>query len=155
MNVLLNCIFKLVSLARYLINHLSHPVMSYKFFSQFVAFNYYVIDRLINIPIFITAILLPVSFPINVNCDRNDSKSPQISVSLFSIQADIYNTVSRMVLILPLISISSSVPSTLLWTVLRAPITTGITVPLMCHSFLVLGWGPSICQSFHLLFVTW
>ena len=65
-----------------------------------------------------------------------DSKSPQVSRTQPNILADLNNAVVWMVLVLPQISKSSSSFSKLLEAVLSAPITIGITVTFMFHSFL-------------------
>ena len=58
----------------------------------------------------------------------SDNKSPQVLNTLLTIQADLNNTVICMVSICPLISNSYRRFSTLLGTVSRSSITTGITV---------------------------
>ena len=65
----------------------------------------------------------------------SDSRSPQVSRTLLIILTDL-NAVIGMVLIRPLISNSFSPFTKPLGTVLSAPITIGITVTLMLHSFL-------------------
>ena len=67
-----------------------------------------------------------------------DNKSPQISRTHFSILADLNNEVVWMVSANLLISKSSSPCTNPLVTVPRAPITIGITVTFMFHSFSVL-----------------
>ena len=64
-----------------------------------------------------------------------DSKSPQVSRTLLSILFNLYNAVVWMVSTCSLISKSSSPCTNLLVTVLSAPITIGITVTFMFHSF--------------------
>ena len=61
----------------------------------------------------------------------NNSKSPQVSWTLLSILADLNNAVVWMVSACP----PTSKP---LEIVLSAPITIGVTVTFMFHSFLVL-----------------
>ena len=68
----------------------------------------------------------------------SDCKSLQISRTLLSILADLSNAMVRMVSILPLISNSSSLSFKLLGTVPSAPITIGITVTLIFHSYFSL-----------------
>ena len=65
----------------------------------------------------------------------NDSKSPQVSWTLFSILAVLNNVVVWMVSTRPHISKSSSSFNNPLVTVPRAPIKIGITVTFMFHSF--------------------
>ena len=65
----------------------------------------------------------------------NDSKSPQVSRTLLSIQAVVNNTVVWMVHTRPPISKSSSSFNNLLFTVPKAPITNGIIVTFIFHSF--------------------
>ena len=71
------------------------------------------------------------------------SKSPQSSRILLSILSDLTNAVVRMVSAHPPISNSSS-PLIKPWRIVSsAPITIGITVTFMFHSFLVLRPGLS------------
>ena len=78
-----------------------------------------------------------------------DSKAPHPSRNLRSILADLYNTVTWMVSILPLISISSSLFYRSFGTSPREPSTISFTVILIFRSFfLVIRQGPSICLSF-------
>ena len=65
----------------------------------------------------------------------SNNKSPQVSRILCSILADLNNAVVWMVFTHPLISKSSSSYINPLVTVPRAPITIGITVTFMFHSF--------------------
>ena len=65
----------------------------------------------------------------------SDSKSPQVSSTLFSIMADFNNAVVWTVSTRPVISKSSSPCTNPLVTVPRAPITIGIIVTFMFHSF--------------------
>ena len=65
----------------------------------------------------------------------NDSKSPQVSRTLPSILADLKIAVVWMVSTRPVISNSASSFINPLVTVLRAPITIGITVTFMFHRF--------------------
>ena len=64
-----------------------------------------------------------------------DSKSPQVSRTLFSILADLNNAVVWMVSTRPLISNSSSPFNNPLVIVTRAPTTIRIIVTFMFHSF--------------------
>ena len=66
---------------------------------------------------------------------QSDSKSPQVSRTLLSILAVLYNAVVWMVSIRPPTSKSSSPFSNPLVTVPNAPITIGIIVTCMFHSF--------------------
>ena len=68
----------------------------------------------------------------------NDGKSPQVSRILLNILANLNNDVVWMVSARPLISKSSSPCTNPLVTVPSAPITTGITVTCMVHSFSVI-----------------
>ena len=65
----------------------------------------------------------------------SDSKSPQFSRTLLRILDNLNNTVVWIVATLPLISKSSYPCTNLLVTVPRAPITIGIIVTFMFHSF--------------------
>ena len=65
----------------------------------------------------------------------SDSKSPQVSMTLHNILADLNNAVVWMVSTHPFISKSSSLFINPLVTVPRALITIGITVTLMFYSF--------------------
>ena len=65
----------------------------------------------------------------------SDSKSLQVSRTLLSILADLNNAEVWMVSTRPLISKSSSPFNNVLTTVPRVPITTGINVTFMFHSF--------------------
>ena len=65
----------------------------------------------------------------------SDGKSPQVSRTLLSILAVLNNIVVWMVSTRPLTSKSSSPFSNPLVTVPNAPITIGIIVTWMCHSF--------------------
>ena len=83
----------------------------------------------------------------------SDSKSPQVFGTLLSILADVNNTVVWMVFTRPLISKSSDPCTNPLVAGPSAPITIGITVILMFHSFSVLKHGLSIYLFFHFLSV--
>ena len=65
----------------------------------------------------------------------SDSKSPQVFRTLLSILADLNNAVIWMVSPCPLISKSSFPSTNPMVTVPNAPITIGITVIFMLHSF--------------------
>ena len=65
----------------------------------------------------------------------SDSKSPQVSRTFNSILADLNNAVVLMVSTRPFISKSSSLYTNPLGIVPCAPITIGITVTFMFHSF--------------------
>ena len=82
----------------------------------------------------------------------SDSKSFQVSRTLISILADLNNAVVWMVSTRPLISKSSSPSTDLLVTVLRAPITIGITVTFMFHSFFFSFLTRSRCLCFFFAF---
>ena len=62
-------------------------------------------------------------------------KFPEVSWTLLSILADLINTVVWMVSTRPLISKPSSLFTNSLVTVPRAPVTMGISVTFMSHSF--------------------
>ena len=79
------------------------------------------------------------------------SKSPQVSITLFSILAHL-NTLIWMVSILPLISISSSLSFKIFGIIPNAPITIGITITHIFHGFFIIWQGLNICQSFHFYF---
>ena len=64
----------------------------------------------------------------------SDNKSPQVSMTLFSILADL-NALVWIVSTRPLTSKFSSPGTNSLMTVPSAPITIGITVTFMFHSF--------------------
>ena len=78
------------------------------------------------------------------------SKSPVVSGTLLSILAVLNNVVVWMVSTRPLISKSSSLFNNSLVTVSKAPITIGIIVTLMFHSFFQF---PSKFQVLILLFI--
>ena len=71
-----------------------------------------------------------------VHWSLSDSKSSQVSWTLFNILTVLNNVVVWMVSTRPLISKSSSPFNNSLVTVLKAPITIGMIVTLMFHSFL-------------------
>ena len=79
-------------------------------------------------------------------------QSPQVSRILLSIVVDLNNVVAWMVSICPLIFKSSSPFNHLLVTVLRAPITIGITATYMLHGFLIPWLGRIIYLSFRFLY---
>ena len=84
----------------------------------------------------------------------SDSKSPQVSRTLFSIQAILNNTVVWMTSTHPPTSKSSSPFNSPLVTVPKAPIMIGIIITFMFHSFFLIpqqGWGTY--PSFHFLSV--
>ena len=81
----------------------------------------------------------------------SDSKSLKVSRSLLSILTDLNNTVVWMVSTCPLISKSSGTFTNHLEIVPNAPVTIGITVTFMFHSFLVLWQGLHIYFSFRFL----
>ena len=68
-------------------------------------------------------------------CSLSDSKSTKVSRTLLSIFSDLDNAVVWMVFPCPLISKSSSHFTSPLGIVPSTPITTGITVTFMFHSF--------------------
>ena len=80
----------------------------------------------------------------------NDSKSPQISKTLLPILADLNNVVVWMVSTCPLFFKSSSAFNNPTMTVPKDPITIGIIVPFMVHSFFQF---PSNVKVFILLFI--
>ena len=89
-------------------------------------------------PITIGIILLLVSFShqlIVFHWSLSDSKSPQVSRTLFSILADFNNAAVGTVSTCPVISKSSSPCIKSLVTVPRTPITIGIIVTFLFHSF--------------------
>ena len=65
----------------------------------------------------------------------SDSKSPQVSWTLFIILANLNNAIALMVSTCPLISKSPTSLINHMVTVPYAPITIGITVTFMFHSF--------------------
>ena len=68
----------------------------------------------------------------------SDSKSPQISRTLLSILVDLNNVVVWVVFTCPLISKFSSSFNNPSLTVPKAPITIGINVTFMFHSFIII-----------------
>ena len=82
-----------------------------------------------------------------------DSKSPQVSMTLLSILADLNNDLFWMVSTCPLISKFPSPCNTLFVTVLSAPMKTGITVTFSFHSFSVLLYGLPTFLFIHFLSV--
>ena len=83
----------------------------------------------------------------------SESKSPQVPRTLLSILAYLNNAVFWMVSTRPLTSKSSSPGTNPLVTVTAEPITIGITVTFMFHSFSVLWLGLGTYLSFHFLSV--
>ena len=79
------------------------------------------------------------------------NKSPHVSRTLLSILADLSNAVVWIVSILPLISKFSSLSTSPLVTVPRAPTTIGITVTFMFHGFSIHKQGPGTYLSFRFL----
>ena len=79
----------------------------------------------------------------------SDSKSPQVSRTLLSILAELNNVVGWMVSTCPLVSMSSNPFNNPLVTALSPPITIGITVTFMFHSFF-----SSVAWSRYLSFFT-
>ena len=77
----------------------------------------------------------------------SDSKSPQISGILFSILADFNYAVVWMVSTCPLISKTFHPCTNPLVIVPNAPITIGITVTLMFHSFLLFFFFFQFCSK--------
>ena len=85
------------------------------------------------------------------HCSLSDSKSPQVSRTLLSILADLNNATVWMVSTHLLISKSFGPCAKPLVTVLSTPITIGITVTFMFHSFF-----SSLARSWYLsLFFCW
>ena len=82
----------------------------------------------------------------------NDCKSPLISRTLPSIQANLNETVIWMVSILPLISNSSSLLPKLL-EIVPSSTTICTIVTLIFQRYFSLLSNPSICLDFHFLFV--
>ena len=80
----------------------------------------------------------------------SDSKSPQVSRTFLGILAVLNNVVFWMVSTCPLISKSSSPLNNPLVTVPKAPITIGIVVTFMFHSFFLF---PNKVQVLILLFI--
>ena len=74
-------------------------------------------------------------WPMFFHWNLSDSKSPQVSWTLLGILADLSNAVIWMVSTCPLISKSSNPFTNPLEIVPNAPITNGITVTFMFHSF--------------------
>ena len=84
----------------------------------------------------------------------SDSKSPPVSMTLLSILTIFNNAVVWMVSTRPVISKSSSLWINPSVTVPRAPITIGIIVTFMFHSFFNSLGGRVICPSFHILSIS-
>ena len=86
-----------------------------------------------------------------------NSKFPQFSRTLHNIQTDLNNTVVWIISNRPPISNSSTVLSKPWQTVPSSPITNGITVTLMFHSFLIsrTRFKYSSPFSLSLIFVLW
>ena len=85
---------------------------------------------------FLTYCLFIVSWIILFFASLSNSKFPQVPRTLLSILADLNNAVVWMVLICPRISNLSSSLSKPFWIVPNAPITIGITITFIYHSFL-------------------
>ena len=83
----------------------------------------------------------------------SDSKSPQVSRTLLSILAVLNNAVIWMVSTRPPTSKSFSLFSSPLVTVSNAPITNGIIVTYMFHSFSIPYQGRGTYPSFHIFSV--
>ena len=83
----------------------------------------------------------------------SDNKSPQISRTLLSILADLNNAVVWVVSTRTLISKSTNPSTSYLMIVPSAPITIGVTVLFMFHSFLVLKQSLGTYLSFLFLSV--
>ena len=83
----------------------------------------------------------------------SDCKSPQVSRTLLSILAVLNNVVVWMVSTRPPTSKSSSPFNNPFVTVPKAPITIGIIVTFMFHSFSILLQGRGIYPSFPILSV--
>ena len=94
-----------------------------------------------------------------------DSKSPQISTTLLSIQADLNNAAVWIISTRPLISKSSSLCTIIFVTVSSILITIGITVTIMFYSifsslttsrYLFVGWNiHTLVFFFFLIFIFW
>ena len=82
----------------------------------------------------------------------SDNKSPQIYRNLLSILADLINAVYGMVSSRPVISKSSNLFTNFSLTIPRAPITIGIIVPFMFHSFFYFIAMPKYLSFFSLSF---
>ena len=83
----------------------------------------------------------------------SDNKSPQVSRTLLNILAVLNNAVVWMVSTRPLTYKSSSPFNNPLVTVPKAPITIGIIVTCMFHSFSIPEQDRGIYPSFHILSV--
>ena len=83
----------------------------------------------------------------------SDNKSPQVTKTLLSILAVLNNAVVWMISTRTPTSKSSSPINNPLVTVTNAPITIGIIVTFMFHSFLIPWQGRGTYPSFHILSV--
>ena len=95
---------------------------------------------------------------VSISHQRVDSKSPQVSRTLLSILAELNSTVISMVSARRPISNSSNPLTNSLGIVLSAPITIGITVTFMFHSFIssliiivIIISGSSNAKNYYLL----
>ena len=86
---------------------------------------------------------------VRVSRSSSDSKSPQVSRTLLSVLADLKNTVIKIVSAHPPISYSSSPFPKAFWIVPSAPITTGITVTFVFHSFYFSYYYSNSFRVFH------
>ena len=100
-----------------------------------------------ELSLIILILLIIIIYSLVFHWSLSDSKSPQVSRTLFSILAVFNNTVVWMVSTRPPTSKSSSPFSNPLVTVPNAPITIGIIVTCMFHSFFT-----SIARSRYLSF---
>ena len=116
--------------------------------SLFVIFDYYLLYLLFTHYSFSHQRLLMVFY-----WSLSDNKSPQISRILLSILAVLNSAVVWMLSTRQTTSKSSSPLSNLLDTVPNAPITIGIIVTYMFHSFFNSLVGPGTYSSFHILSV--
>ena len=83
----------------------------------------------------------------------SDSKCPQVSRTLLSILAVLNKVVVWMVSTRPVISKFTSPFQNPLVTVPKAPITIGIIVTFMFHSFSIPKLGPGTYPSFHIIII--
>ena len=139
---------------------LSCPLVSLSVYNKRDCEGVYPFDKIsaFQCQIIIIVMLLLVSFSYQCllrvsHWSLNDSKSHQMFWTLLSILADLSIDVVWMVLARPPMSNSSSPLTKPFGTVLSAPITIGITITFMFHSFFffVLWQCPNTCLSFHFL----
>ena len=133
-HLLLSCIVEPYRMHFFAVN-LCHSNIFFSFFS-----SWYLLLLLLFLLLLLLLLLFLESFShqrqlMVFHWKLSESKSPQVSRTLLGILADLNNVVVRMVSTCPLICKSSCSLINPLLSVPRAPITIGINVTFMLHSF--------------------